>query len=75
MDEIYPRNAKALHTETGIVKFPSNIHGIYVEPGATGSKVLTVRQNDVRLSFVLEEEDCRHLAALLTPSGKDGGGQ
>jgi hypothetical protein len=27
---------------------------------------LTARQNDVRLTFVLDEDDCLHLAALLT---------
>ena len=58
-------SGKATHLESGLVKFPPNVHGIYVEPQDSGDVRLCVRQNDVQLSFVLDETDCKHLAALL----------
>ncbi len=55
------------HLENGVVKFPPNIHGIYVERGkATGYTRIVARHNDVSLTFVLDDSDCRHLAALLS---------
>ena len=60
-----PPSGKSSHLEHGLVKFPPNVHGIYVEPQETGDVRLTVRQNEVRLSFVLDEGDCKHLASLL----------
>ncbi len=51
--------------EKGIVKFPPNVHGIYVEPQASGYVRIVARQNDRRLTFVLDAAACRHLAALL----------
>jgi hypothetical protein len=57
-------SAKVEHLKNGIVKFPPNVQGIYIDDHPSG-KTLTVRHNDIRLSFVLEDDDCRHLAALL----------
>lgn len=54
------------HLPNGIVQFPPNVHGIYIEHQQNGRKRLVLRQNDVRLSFVLDGAACRHLAALLT---------
>jgi hypothetical protein len=56
--------------DSGIVKFPPNVHGIYVDRQESGNTVLTVRQNDARLSFVLDDEACAHLAGLLTKKGR-----
>jgi len=59
---------KARHLPTGLVKFPPNIHGIYVERSRNSGRVtLVLRQNDTYLRFVLDDDDCRHLAALLVP--------
>jgi hypothetical protein len=60
-----PYSHSVLKTKIGLVKFPPNVHGIYIEKSPTGAKTLTVRQNDLRLVFVLEEDDCQHLAKLL----------
>jgi len=57
---------KATLLDGGVVKFPPNVHGVYVERQPCGNTVLTVRQNDARMSFVLDDEACAHLAALLT---------
>jgi len=50
----------------GIVKFPPNVYGIYIEKQASGHTHLIARQNDTRLTFILSEDDCLHLAALLS---------
>ena len=52
---------------TGVVQFPPNVHGVYVERQESGDTVLTVRQNHARMPFILDDEACAHLAALLTP--------
>ena len=64
--EPYPHAVKAKHTDNGIVKFPVNVHGIYVEKSAeTGYTTITAKQNDVILRLVIDEDACRHLARLL----------
>lgn len=64
--EPYPHAVKAKHIEDGIVKFPTNIHSIRVErSGMTGYTRIVAKQNDVTLAFVIDDDDCRHLAALL----------
>jgi len=60
-----PPNAKAQHLRNGLVKFPPNVHGIYVESQDGGLTHLVVRQNDTRFLFLLEAADCEHLASLL----------
>jgi hypothetical protein len=60
-----PPESTATLLDNGVVKFPPNVHGIYVEPQASGTVHLVVRQNDQRLSFVLDASACRHLADLL----------
>lgn len=35
----------------------------------TGYTRIVAKQNDVTLAFVLDDEDCRHLAALLVGEG------
>jgi hypothetical protein len=58
---------KAKRLEDGIVKFPPNIHSIRINHSdETGHTTLNARQNNVTLTFVLNEEDCLYLAALLT---------
>jgi hypothetical protein len=53
------------HLPHGVVKFPPNVHGVYVEPREDGRTNLIARQNEAELVFVLERDDCEHLAALL----------
>jgi hypothetical protein len=50
---------------SGVVKFPPNVHGIYVEPQASGYVRIVARQNEQELAFVLDAAACRHLASLL----------
>jgi len=65
--ELYPHSDKAKHLDNGIVKFPVNVHGIFVEKSkGSGYATITAKQNDVVLRFVIDEDACRHLAALLT---------
>jgi hypothetical protein len=65
--EPYPHAIKAEHTPTGLVKFPVNVHSLQVERSDTSGHVRVVaKQNDITLSFLLDDDDCRHLAALLT---------
>ena len=64
-------SANATLLETGVVKFPPNIHGIYVEREATGHVLVTLQRNDSRLSLLLDAAACRHLATLLL-RGVDG---
>jgi hypothetical protein len=53
------------HGEAGITRFPPNVEQISVERESLATW-LVVRRNDVILRFPLRDEDCRHLAALLT---------
>jgi hypothetical protein len=70
--ELYPHSDKAKHLDNGIVKFPVNVHGIYIEKSRlTGWTTITAKQNDVSLRFVIDEDACRHLAALLTGKAAD----
>jgi hypothetical protein len=65
--EPYPHAVKAKHLDKGIVKFPVNVHSLLIERGqASGYTRLIAKQNDTVLSFVLDDDDCRHLADLLT---------
>lgn len=60
--------AKFTHLDGGLVKFPPNVHGLYVEPATPGGypyTVLKARHNDQEPCFVLDEADCKHLASLL----------
>jgi hypothetical protein len=64
--EPYPYAYKAKCLDNGIVKFPVNVHGIYVEKSAlTGNTTITAKQNDLVMRFVIDEDACRHLARLL----------
>jgi hypothetical protein len=66
--EPYPHAVKAKHTDNGIVKFPVNVHSLLVERSqSSGYTRVIAKQNDTVLSFVLDDEDCQHLVALLTP--------
>jgi hypothetical protein len=64
--EPYPHADKARHLDNGIVKFPVNVHGIYVEKSkVSGYTTITAKQNDLVLRFVIDEDACQHLAVLL----------
>jgi hypothetical protein len=56
---------KFSHAESGLTRFPLNVEQISVEREATRTW-LVARRNDVVLRFPLREEDCQHLADLLT---------
>jgi hypothetical protein len=49
----------------GLTRFPPNVEQISVEHEATRTW-LVARRNDVVLRFPLTDENCRHLADLLT---------
>jgi hypothetical protein len=53
------------HAEKGLTRFPPNVEQISVEHESMRTW-LVMRRNDVMLRFPLTEEDCRHLAVLLT---------
>jgi hypothetical protein len=53
------------HAETGLTRFPPNVEQIKVEHETLRTWLVT-RRNDIVLRFPLSEDDCRHLAALLT---------
>jgi hypothetical protein len=53
------------HGQSGLVRFPPNVEQISVEH-ESACTWLGVRRNDVELRLPLSDEDCRHLAALLT---------
>jgi hypothetical protein len=62
-----PSPGKAKHLDDGIVKFPPNVHSLRVQFCVeTGNTQITAKQNGVILTFVIEDDDCRHLARLLT---------
>jgi hypothetical protein len=64
--EPYPHAVKAKHVDHGIVKFPVNVHGIWIERSKmSGNVTLKARQNDVTLQFILDRDDCDYLAKLL----------
>jgi len=65
-NEPYPNAVKAKRTDNGIVKFPVNVHSLLVERQTSGYTRVIAKQNDTILSFVLDDDDCEHLAALLT---------
>jgi hypothetical protein len=52
-------------TERGLIRFPSNIEQLSVEYETTANW-LVVRRNDTVFRFPLSEEDCVHIAKLLT---------
>jgi len=64
--ELYPHAIKAEDIANGIVKFPVNVHSLLVERQSSGYTHVVAKHNDTVLSFVLDDEDCQHLAALLT---------
>jgi hypothetical protein len=67
MDEPYPNAVTSKHTDKGIVKFPVNVHSVLVEHSEmSGQTRLIAKQNEVVLSFILDDTDCRHLAELLS---------
>lgn len=67
VNEPYPHAVKAELIENGIVKFPVNVHSLLVERShSSGYTRVIAKQNDTVLSFVLDDDDCKHLAALLT---------
>jgi len=67
MNEPYPHAVKARLLDTGIVKFPVNVHSITEKKSKlSGYTTITATQNDLVLRFVIDEDACRHLAALLT---------
>lgn len=67
VNEPYPHAIKAERIENGIVKFPVNVHSLLVERSqSSGYTRVIAKQNDTVLSFVLDDDDCQHLAALLT---------
>ena len=53
------------HAERGLSRFPPNVEQISIEREATRTWLI-VRRNEIVLRFPLRDEDCRHLAALLT---------
>ena len=53
------------HAEAGLTRFPPNVEQISVERETTRTRLIA-RRNDLVLRFPLREEDCRHLADLLT---------
>ena len=66
MNEPYPHAVKAKLLDTGIVRFPVNIHSITIEKSAlSGYTTITVEQNATTLYFVIDDDACRHLARLL----------
>jgi hypothetical protein len=56
---------KFSHAEKGLSRFPPNIEQITVEHDPLRTW-LVVRRNDTQLRFPLNEDDCHHLAKLLT---------
>ncbi|MBI1234772.1 MAG: hypothetical protein GC208_09750 [Alphaproteobacteria bacterium] len=59
------------HADKGMTRFPPNVEQISVK--RESSRVwLTMRRNDVELSFPLEDGDVEHLVALLqgAPAGR-----
>ena len=68
----YPHAIEAKLLDTGIVKFPVNVHAIYIEKSKlSGYTTITAKQNDVSLRFVIDEDACRHLAKLLIGERSD----
>jgi len=63
--EPYPHAIKAEHIANGVVKFPVNVHSLLIERQGSGYTRIVAKQNDVVLSFVLDDDDCQHLAAIL----------
>ena len=55
--------------DTGLVRYPANIEGIWFKAGYPYSW-LTVGRNDRRLSVPLTGGDCRYLAKLLAGPGE-----
>jgi hypothetical protein len=53
------------HAKQGLTRFPPNVEQISVERELL-TTWLIVRRNDLTLRFPLTDEDCTHLAALLT---------
>ena len=65
--EPYANAIKALHAERGLVKFPVNVHSLLVERSQiSGYTSVIAKQNDISLRFLLDDDDCRYLAELLT---------
>ena len=56
---------KFSHAEKGLSRFPPNVEQITLERDPLRTWLI-VRKNDTQLRFPLNEDDCRHLAALLT---------
>jgi hypothetical protein len=52
------------HTENGMTRFPPNIEQLKVKRESSLTWLI-VRRNDLELKFPMNDDDCRHLAALL----------
>jgi hypothetical protein len=53
------------HAELGLTRFPPNIEQITIEREACRTWLI-MRRNDLELRFPLTDENCRHLASLLS---------
>jgi hypothetical protein len=60
-----------MHAEKGMTRFPPNVEQIRVER-ESACTWLIVRRNEMTLKFPLTDDDCEHLAALLTGSSNAG---
>ncbi len=56
--------AKFSHADGGMTRFPPNVEQLSIIRESTITW-LVARRNDIELKFPLDEEDRRHLAALL----------
>lgn len=59
-----PTISEFSHTDRGMTRFPPNVEQISVERSPS-RYWLVARRNDTELRFPLNEDDRRHLAALL----------
>jgi hypothetical protein len=54
-----------IHAEKGMTRFPPNVEQITVERESLCTWLIA-RRNETTLKFPLTDDDCNHLAALLT---------
>lgn len=63
---------KVQQTEHGIALASVSVQELSVNPQDDGSVVLVIRKGSTEIRFLLEQDECRHLAGLLERSCQAG---
>lgn len=65
-NEPYPNAVRFRKTTFGLARFPTRIETLSIEKSGGGRRRLVARKDEVTIEFLLSQEECEHLAQILT---------